>query len=600
MKKTKLLALFGSICLVLALVVSLSSGLTTTLADTPKDELPPGLEKRVEPAEAEISFIDGAPIPPGARPVIILSGSDYDMGYQYYQQLVQVFGPWCLERMSQEFTEEQILALKANQWYISVETPEMIDFVKGMADGATDAGVELSYMEVLASFTGTTTRPDAPPGSEDDKLPPKDCSGFAVWGSATTDGKLICAGSGDHDLIKRWRPELTLIFFPEEGNSIICAPPTGGIAHPAMNNKGLAYVHHGATLRGDWLAGYGIPGLFAILHTLRFADDAIEAVDMQLGYTSSSHKSNGGLWADVDGNAFIIECSDPLTIRVAGDYGEVDFIYAANNSLTEEFEEWGLLNTSYGWELRYVEHGGWHGYSESSVQRNLGMWNMFHNYQGEIDIEFAKMMWRFAAELPDYPTLEEAEIGLYELQGEGWDMKICSQENAMVGVLIPDDGDEGLYYVSQGCATKVTAPLGGGEHFYRVAPTYSFYELKLASSPGEVVDAAKLRAQFDLWDANVELGKLTYWDVPYVPVNEIFSQAAAEWINGCWHMDLAKETTGNESIYNWGKSLRAFTACQAYAKQAYNALVPPPDSPEDLGLQDWFGEWGEWAEEDSN
>jgi len=31
----------------------------------------------------EIEFVDGVPIFPWARPVVILQGSDFDMGYQY-------------------------------------------------------------------------------------------------------------------------------------------------------------------------------------------------------------------------------------------------------------------------------------------------------------------------------------------------------------------------------------------------------------------------------------------------------------------------------------------------------------------------------------
>lgn len=44
--------------------------------------------------EPEISFAGEVPLPPNVRPVILMKGSDYDLGYQYYQQLVQIFGRW--------------------------------------------------------------------------------------------------------------------------------------------------------------------------------------------------------------------------------------------------------------------------------------------------------------------------------------------------------------------------------------------------------------------------------------------------------------------------------------------------------------------------
>jgi len=39
------------------------------------------------------------------------------------------------------------------------------------------------------------------------------------------------------------------------------------------------------------------------------------------------------------------------------------------------------------------------------------------------------------------------------------------------------------------------------------------------------------------------------------------------------------------------EALRAFTKCQAYAKQVYESLVPPADDRTGLGLGEWFGGW---------
>jgi hypothetical protein len=154
----------------------------------------------------------------------------------------------------------------------------------------------------------------------------------------------------------------------------------------------------------------------------------------------------------------------------------------------------------------------------SAVARNLELWDMLHRYQGEVDLEFARMMWRFPGRQPFYPTLEEADAAYYQTKGAGRHQKICSMENAMVGIMQPDDGDEGLYYVSQGCAARLTSPLMPKGHYYRVAPTYSFYQLKLDSSPRRVAEAAKQRAQYDQYYANLELRKLNYHDAAYAPL----------------------------------------------------------------------------------
>jgi len=550
------------------------------------------------PVNAEICFEDGVPLIPNVTPVIILSGSDYDMGYQYSQQLAQTFGLWLLEGMVHgKFTTEEVAALKAYQWYMRQYTPEMIDMFKGMADGATHAGVHLSYKEVLAHLVGTDLYPDAPPGSEHEKLSPVapgGCSGFAAWGSTTTDGRLICAGSKD----AKFAFLATVVVFPEKGNNFVFSTWTAGFAlstwgtglsaHPAMNNKGLAFPHHGATRR---ISGkptderrYGVDRHLAVLHTLRFAGDANEAKDMMLAYPSGDG-AIGGFWADIHGNAFVIESREnPTAIRRPGDYGERDFIYATNNAIHKDLGN--RLNPPPEGNA-YIPHGGWVGTGDTicSVPRNLEMWNMLNYYRGHVDLEFVKMMWRFPGKPPAYPTLEEADAAYYANKGEGWGQQICNAANALVGIAVPDDGDEGLYYVCTWGAARAAYPFNPGDHYYGIAPTHSFYQLKLDSSPAGVTSAAKNRAQYDLYYANTELRKLNYPDAAYAPLDEIFNRATTEWIKGDYYDGLASKTTGNDSICNWGKATRAFTRCQALARKVYNALVPPPSKPEDLGLK---------------
>jgi len=71
-------------------------------------------------------------------------------------------------------------------------------------------------------------------------------------------------------------------------------------------------------------------------------------------------------------------------------------------------------------------------------------------------------------------------------------------------------------------------------------------------------------------------------------LDKIFDEAAVEWQKGEFYRTHALETAGNESVFHWGRAIRAYTRCQALASQIYNALVPPPDSPEGLGLRPWM------------
>ena len=65
-------------------------------------------------------------------------------------------------------------------------------------------------------------------------------------------------------------------------------------------------------------------------------------------------------------------------------------------------------------------------------------------------------------------------------------------------------------------------------------------------------------------------------------------------IKGLYYEDRVQggRAEGNQGVYMWSKALRAYTRCQALAKQVYNALVPPATKPEDLGLKPW-GFWNE-------
>ncbi len=540
------------------------------------------------PAGVEIPFAGEVPMPPNFRPVVILSGSDYEMGYQFYQQLIQIFGPWILERVAESrFQENESKSKDAYEQALKQHAPEFIGMFKGMARGATDAGVCLSYEEVLAHFVKRKVQR---------WRAPTDCSSFAAWGTATPNGQMICLGSTDHELTF----EVTIIGFPQTGNNFIISPfwPTefgylGG--HPGMNNKGLAYVHHGAT---HWIRSKpeeqwteGITEGLANLHSLRFANNAAEAKDMQLAYPSGDGFA-GGFWADIRGDAYVIESREnPRAVRRPGDYDERDFIYSTNNALCKEL---GHCQNPPPKGNVYVLHAGWLGTGAtiSSVPRNLGLWNMLHYYQGRVDLEFVKMVSRFPGKPPAYPSLEEADAAYYKTQGRGWDAKMCDLENALVGIMIPHDGNEGLYYVSHGCPARVAYPLLPYGHYYRIAPTYSYYELKLAPNPQEVVKAAKDRAQYELYYANQELRKLTYSDYAYAPLDQIFNHAAVEWHRGLYYEErvLGGRAEGNQTVYMWSKALRAYTRCQALAKQVYNSLVPPATKPEDLGLKPW-GFW---------
>ena len=194
--------------------------------------------------------------PPSVLPVIVLQGSDYDMGFQYYQQVDKLFGRSVLKAMQVPggFSDQQNAALKAYQWYIEKYTPEYIDMFKGMAQAATNAGVPLSYAEALRNYVGTTAHPGTEPsGSSSETLPPT-CSAWAAWGKETTDGSLITGQEmdppwgdfGNNDYV-------AIVAYPDAGNAYINVTQPGQLAAipvmPGINDKG---VSTSGNLGGAW------------------------------------------------------------------------------------------------------------------------------------------------------------------------------------------------------------------------------------------------------------------------------------------------------------------------------------------------------------
>jgi len=525
-------------------------------------------------------------IPPNVRPLIVLSGSDYEMGYQNYQQIAEILHPYVLKKFQRKFTDKEREVLKIYEETVQKEAPEMIEYMKGMAKGATDAGIKLSYNEVLAGFVGTRHIENAQTYFE-----PDDCSGWAAWGTATKDGRLIVTGCGDHGLLSRFRDEVTLLVYPETGNNYIVTTSCGGW-HPGMNNKGLGYAHHGGGYCGMHNSHprkppqtfYGLPTSITTPHTLRFSNNADEAKDMIISFSSNAR----GLWADINGNNWNVECNEDPKVRKAGDCSERDFLYATNNALIEE-----LIQE----DETYIPHLGQWGCpaSISSVARNSEMWNMLHNYHGKVDIEFAKMMWRFPSTEPKgYSSIEEAEALYLETLGQGWDHHIANLSNSAPSIGVPDDGNEGLFYVSQGPLIRFSNPQSPGNRHVHINPTHTFYEVKLDETPEKAVEAAGKRAHYDLYYANRELSKLTWSDVAFAPLREILNKAVEGWLRGNFYMEQAKKTEGTESVLNLGRAIRGYNSSQAYAKQVFEALVPPPAKPKDLGLREYMGSWGEW------
>jgi len=524
-------------------------------------------------------------LPPGILPVVILSGSDYEMGYQYGRQARPYLekekeAKWA--SALQTFNHEKVLQmLKGNQFYIKKYTPENIEIMKGIADGATAAGFQLSYTDVLL-MNCTLPNPETstfPPSAEKDSFPIKKCSVSSAWGSATTDGRLIGmdtldSGEAAYGVI--------IMAFPDNGNNYICGAQAGEIGdHFLMNNRGLFVGNSGGGgSPRDVDTNYGLSWSCSLTHIVRFANSAYEARDMLLPWQINIPENFH--FVDVNGEACVVEKTAAVqSVRKPGDFGEKDFLYSTNNYLNKK-----MIPTKKGDFIK--QHGG---YGTYAAPRNLMLWDMLHNYHGHIDVEFMKMMLRFPGDAPPDPP-----------EG-GWDAKVCRPSNSWVSVLLPDDGDEGLAYICTGPAGRVihSSTASDGEKMRSSYPyikgTHTFYKLTLAANPKEAVEAAQKAASMDIATAYKKLMYLNFADTGYAALNELYSLANAEYYQGKVDLNKGLLASGNEALLYLAKAATSFTRSQAHAQQVYEALVPAPSSPSDLDLKPFGGDWAAWETE---
>lgn len=523
--------------------------------------------------------------PPSIMPVVMLCGSDHEMGFQYGQQAAAYIDvmkdtSWASVLEDQEPAEVRE-SLRRLSEYAERYTPWALEQMQGICEGAASAGYEISFDDVLVincvpKKLGANAMRD--PGVHEESLRVQEgCSVFAAWGAATADGRLVFGDSKD----SVFNHQVAIVAFPRRGHNFTMTVRAGELGeHMAMNNRGL-YIGTGLNPANREIdLGYGLHKAFSLQHMLRFADDACQAKDMFQSWEFPT--ATNLTFADTRGNAFVAErtaAADP--VRKPGDFGERDFIYSTNNVLTGEMKA-AVQGT------RFVDHAGWV-VKGSAIPRSVEVWNMLENYHGQIDADFVTMMWRFNDD-PDPLSLSRGSFVVEQHQ------KICHHENMRVAVGLPDDGDKGVVHICTGPARRMLhPPTPRHRDCFQIAGTHTFFELSLASDPVSVVRAARNKAHDRLAEADFESMRLKYSDSAYPVLAAIQSQATAEYYDGVQAYNRGCLSEGNERLLEFARAATALTRCQAHARQVTEALVDPPTKPTDLSLQQYGGPWGKWA-----
>jgi hypothetical protein len=191
----------------------------------------------------------------GFPQVVVVSGTEYEMGLQYGQQTAarlahnvaiqknQLYGAYGQETVTTD--------LKVWDYYIKTYTP-------AMADGCSQEGCNLSYYDILlvsyypselwsrpkvpypaetgVKWAGPRKRPEVAPAER-----PHSCNAFAATGEATPDGKSILAFDSMVGL--EAMDNIILLAFPTTGAPFVTQSPAGKLAgNMGMNGNGFAWA----------------------------------------------------------------------------------------------------------------------------------------------------------------------------------------------------------------------------------------------------------------------------------------------------------------------------------------------------------------------
>lgn len=579
----------------------------------------------------EIEFAGEAPVVPPVCPIVILQGSSFEMGYQYAQQLVQIFGSWVLEKKAQRsFPDEALVEIKKWEEQIRIYAPEILEMCHGWSKGASDIGIEMSYLDVLEIWTGHMP-PRTTYMGRGDKIseapPPIACSGMGAWGRATRDGKLVTGSSGDHDASF----PVVIMAYPDTGNNFMFTTFSAvgditlvGSQHmfgfPGINNKGLAYIEHGGQPRmiepkKYW--GYGLRRATSVFHILRFANSAKEALEMELSFpvgdAGMDNGTIGGFYADSSYGYVLESRKEPVAYREAGYMGETDFLYANNSAMHKDvaLAGWMQQDQAEKHDWTWDEHGGWYPEKAAGFQlkelfkpgeqqaiatlrgmyrgcrkRNLYHYNVLSRAVGKIDLEYMKMIFRNSGTIPQG---EWKDINKEYNKTSAWgEISVGNASNGIITVTKPDDGDEGVYSVCTGQAKRGVAPTS--PFLASFCPMYgetnAFWEVKLAGSPERTTAYARDKAKEIIHSAKALLSRdcgITN-DATLSYLQTQIATADGQFLLGESAERQAKVEPPEDALYSFAQATRAFTRAQVYAQMVHDMVAPPPSMPEQFGV----------------
>lgn len=505
---------------------------------------------------SQLNFDPEAP-PPTTKNVIYVSGSWYEIGYQYGEQCEETLArsiSLFLPSVANQFGSLDVAREHTDKYLdlIEKEMPELIDMWEGMAD-ATGIDYETICLAALSYNPEEATKADA----DQEKAENGECSTTMAWGDATKDGRLIAGIQADNGRTNSYY-EPAVVVYPEKGNAFITygSSRVGIVSNGVMNEKGLVITACSGqeNAKGDY--GDGTPVVAEVFHLAWKCDTAEEAKDMYVEDTGPGTGENC-IIADPSGTAYVIEhTARKDSVRKSGDFGEKDYIVSSNGYLTDDMQK-SLWTGDEAWDdcmPRYWTE-------EQVVLENFGNVTLDTLNDGLGSNGY------YIPEDWEYDNVWETRVP-YEY---GWTEDVWDLEN-YTGFWTPENREpgskctrRGLFdtkemsaYFMSGCRDTLTSALPGA--------TGNFCKITFAKDAAGVNTSARDYARIMLFLGARDIDQSNAYGSER---EESLDTAKKAFFKGESYTDLARLATDKEEqLAYYGKATSAFCRAQCYAQLA--------------------------------
>jgi len=305
--------------------------------------------------------------PPPLR-VVVVSGSNYEMGVQYGEQAADLIDlmrgeVWSIldnQVMNGETPPAplgQSVILKDIQvwtYYLEKYDPKLKDWLLGISDGCAHKGVKVSYVDLVAIMVYPQelwARPQAPypaetgvtafvPGrgssllakGRTDTKPVSSCTSFAATGDATGGVPMVSITGGATLDTPQY---VVLVAFPTDGQQFVSLAEAGRVAANFGANSQFGWTMPAAVTTpfptGGCPSSWGVTSEVYFHYLQQYCNSPQDAVNY-LNNTPKGGVTGLFVFANNSGKVFIDECgSCGCVIRKPGDLGENKAFVATTN-----------------------------------------------------------------------------------------------------------------------------------------------------------------------------------------------------------------------------------------------------------------------------